>query len=894
MKLSFTAAVAAAAFSTHASAFKVVVDDNNVFCVVQVKYSGATGTLWAVDGDGNIEATNAAPSGVLGDGNGDPTIAQNGINDPTGEILATVQALSAGAVTVYYPDSGTALTQEQLESLLPNTSPAGTLTPSSLDWCQSYSTFAPEHYCKADGNWVGTGQEGTLGGTLQQCCENKHPASVYNACVEKATGIVPMGDGSWYGDQTDEKCVRNCDVLNLFKPDSSGSKTLHSFAVAPTDTRYECGGLRPQWMEQDYSSASVCCDTVFTSLQKEFCEYKSTTGSAPAPTPAYTGTYKWYVDGSNSVCKKDCIVGSDVVPATSPTSSVDPACGGTIEEASVSLYTSAANCCSAQLAWLPSTGCETRSGVGEGNPTELFWASSDGCREDCTGSDNCEAAPSSAKLYADAEECCKQANNWLDLEWCKTRAARDFGPTSIGTGQWFVDYEDGVCHKDCGNASVECELATSGSLNFFSSASDCCKGSLASVDQDACVQGSNEGLTIGTVPTGKWYVASGGSGSDQPCKQDCETSSGSPCGGIVAKNGIRMYDSASDCCKQAYSWVNEDLCEKQSENAGQHTNLWYVDYGANVCKKDCAVVSTSPECDGYPEEQSTKMFASASACCAAKLSWIPKETCETASTTGVDPTDSDSPGTGAWRKNDSWSYCVLDCKESGNIATGDNILTVQPFTSSNVKQANGEPMVDLVSGAAYPDQCDGVTSDSSATQYTGSVTNCCKSISWVEDEVCYSLSTGELTQKYFPDPSDRTKCVVHQVENTASVYLSAPPVVCALGKVTLPTDVAGVKCVDEIGVSTKLYDSLEDCCEKNVSWDVDSCKYGSQGEDAPGTGKFYIDWSLEQCVQDCSEESTGSSCNGIAKSWQSTFSSAATCCDQIGWVNRRDCQYYQS
>jgi hypothetical protein len=482
------------------------------------------------------------------------------------------------------------------------------------------------------------------------------------------------------------------------------------------------------------------------------------------------------------------------------------------------------------------------------------------------------------------------------LDWCTTRAARDFGPTSTGTGQWFVDYEDGVCHKDCGDASSECELATSGSLRFFSTPSDCCKGSLASVDQEACVLGSQQGLTIGTVATGKWYVASGGSGSDQPCKQDCDTSSGSPsCGGIVAKNGIRMYDSASDCCKQAYSWVNDDLCEKQSENAGQHTGLWYVDYGANACKQDCEVaVGADASCDGYPEEQSTKLFPSASACCAAKLSWIqPKENCELASTTGNDPTDSDSPGTGAWRKNDSWSYCVLDCKESGNIEDGDNILEIQPFTSSNVKNPDGTAMVDLASGNAYPDQCDGVTSDSSATQYKGSVTNCCKSISWVEDEVCYSLSTGELTQMYFPDPSDRTKCVVHQVEDTSSMSVT-PDVECLSGKVTVPTEFAGVKCVDEIGVSTKLYDSLEDCCEQNVSWDVDSCKYGSQGEDAPGTGKFYIDWSLEQCVSDCTEESPGSSCNGIAKSWQSTYTSAETCCNQISWVKRRDCQYFQS
>jgi len=884
MKLSFTAAVAAAAFSTHASAFKVVLDSDNEYCIMQVKYSGATGTEWAVSSStGAIESNGAATLAVLTNGNGNPTIAQNGVNDPTGEILIAVRA--ASPITVYDPVSGDVLTGASLP----------TMNPSTLDWCQSYSTFAPEHYCKADGAWVGSGQEGTLGGTLKECCENNHPESVYNSCIEKATGIVSMGDASWYGDQTDQKCVRNCDTLNLFDPASTNSLSLHSFADDPagsSNTEYECGGLRPEWLDQDYVDEDVCCENVFTSLQEDFCAYKSTTGSAPAPTPAYTGTYEWYVDGSNSICKQDCVVGS-VTPTSSPATSAS--CGGTIEASSVSLYTSEADCCSAQLAWLPSAGCEARSIAGENNPTDLFWASSDGCREDCTGSTNCESAPSSAKLYSDAEECCKKANNWLDLEWCETRAARDFSSTSTGTGQWFVDYEDGVCHKDCGNSSPECELATSGSLNFFSSASDCCKGSLGSVDQDACVQGSTQGLTISTVPTNKWYVASGGSGSDQPCKEDCETSGSAPsCGGIVAKNGIRLYDSASDCCKQAYSWVDSDLCEKQSGNADQHTLKWYVDYGANVCKLDCEVDSTNPECDGYPEEQSTKMFTSASACCAAKLSWITKETCETASITGVDPTDSDSPGTGAWRKNDSWSYCVLDCKESGNIAAGDNILDVQPFVSSDVK-FYGTNAVNLVIGDGYPPHCDGVTSDSSATQYEGSVTNCCKSINWVQAEVCYYLSTlGTPTQKYFADPSDRTKCVVHQSEDTATDYTTTPAVVCVAGKVTSPTDSAGVDCVEDIGVSTKLYDSLDKCCKTNVSWDVDSCKYGSQGTDAPGSGDYYIDWSIEQCVQDCNTEATGSQCNGIAKSWQTTFGSEETCCKQISWVNRRDCLYYQT
>ncbi len=77
-----------------------------------------------------------------------------------------------------------------------------------------------------------------------------------------------------------------------------------------------------------------------------------------------------------------------------------------------------------------------------------------------------------------------------------------------------------------------------------------------------------------------------------------------------------------------------------------------------MCKKDCTD-GTDPACDGRPDDTTTPMFATADLCCAAKLNWIDKDTCVTSSNTGVDPTDSDSPGKGEWRKNSSWSACVL-------------------------------------------------------------------------------------------------------------------------------------------------------------------------------------------------------------------------------------------
>jgi hypothetical protein len=145
----------------------------------------------------------------------------------------------------------------------------------------------------------------------------------------------------------------------------------------------------------------------------------------------------------------------------------------------------------------------------------------------------------------------------------------------------------GVCRKDCyysSGAGQPCEFADNGSMTFYTTPEACCKGSLASNNLEACVQGSEEGKTISTVGSLQWYVSFGfgGSGGEQPCAKDCDVTSTEPaCGGTIVKTGVRMYQSAADCCEQAYSWIDEKLCEKESANAEEPTNLWYVNYGSN-------------------------------------------------------------------------------------------------------------------------------------------------------------------------------------------------------------------------------------------------------------------------------------------------------------------------
>jgi hypothetical protein len=480
--------------------------------------------------------------------------------------------------------------------------------------------------------------------------------------------------------------------------------------------------------------------------------------------------------------------------------------------------------------------------------------------------------------------CCKQANSWVDEDYCESRANPDFdegAATSSGSDMWYVSYQDGVCRKDCYPApgAAWCEWADSGSMTFFDSETSCCKALLGSNDEGACIAGSQQGLTISTVATNKWYVSTSG---DQPCAKDCDTSGNAECGGIVSKTGVRLYDSADDCCDQSYSWLNKDLCIKESENADAPTDLWYVDYGANACKKDCTVDSSHLECGGRPDDISTPMYDSADTCCTSKLNWVDKDTCVAASESGTDPTDADSPGTGQWRKDSSWNKCVLDCSSSNTIATADPILTVQPLAPNALG-------ITLSDGASYPAQCDSVISDSSAVFYGNSVSNCCKSINWVQEETCVSLSIGVVTEKFFANPSDRTKCLAHQLDGNSGATIT-----CAAGKVTTVGDATGVECSDTITVNTKLYDSLEDCCEANVNWDSDTCKHQSKGDAATGTNEFYVDWSLSQCVQDCVSDDANTNCGGIAKAWDKLYSTATACCARLSWLSRSKCVYYKS
>ena len=87
-------------------------------------------------------------------------------------------------------------------------------------------------------------------------------------------------------------------------------------------------------------------------------------------------------------------------------------------------------------------------------------------------------------------------------------------------------------------------------------------------------------------------------------------------------------------------------------------------------------------------------------------------------------------------------------------------------------------------------------------------------------------------------------------------------------------------------LSTKLYESIEDCCDLGVSWLSQAQCFAASGVDVSSlaSNSFYIQGN--NCVQDC--EGTAP-CGGFAEEWDIKYDSEDECCDDLVWVAKRDC-----
>ena len=84
------------------------------------------------------------------------------------------------------------------------------------------------------------------------------------------------------------------------------------------------------------------------------------------------------------------------------------------------------------------------------------------------------------------------------------------------------------------------------------------------------------------------------------------------------------------------------------------------------------------------------------------------------------------------------------------------------------------------------------------------------------------------------------------------------------------------------------YSSRSTCCTNHFNWDFIKC----MDIKPEPSYKWYVQWGLVKCVQDC-EESEGGSCGGLIEgSWIRLHSTAETCCAaHMSYVLLSECKY---
>ena len=157
--------------------------------------------------------------------------------------------------------------------------------------------------------------------------------------------------------------------------------------------------------------------------------------------------------------------------------------------------------------------------------------------------------------------------------------------------------------------------------------------------------------------------------------------------------------------------------------------------------------------------------------------------------------------------------------------------------------------------------CGGIVEDNSVQLYE-SAQDCCKDqYGWIDNDLCVMRTTFTTATKYWPDKVNG-KCVDDSFTPTEDLSL-------------------------------KVYDTISDCCTNEIQWRSErSCTVASNSTAAAyaGTGKYYINWTKEQCVKDCV---TGAGCGGLAPDYMDEtnymFESASACCSLMSWNDISEC-----
>ena len=253
-------------------------------------------------------------------------------------------------------------------------------------------------------------------------------------------------------------------------------------------------------------------------------------------------------------------------------------------------------------------------------------------------------------LYKSRDGCCTR---YYSYDYGKCMAL----DTTGGIG-WYPALESSDESKCLEDDKVPAYMRSNPTQWVYDKLEGCCERYF-SWDQPACVVASGGDDT--TIYTNQWYV----NHETEVCEQDCVKDSSTPCGGSV-KSWKDLFDSAADCCESRLSWISSSVCEAQSNlQDPTGTGEWYVDYQLEACVTDCPK-SSGATCGGVVSSAHVILHASADACCADKLGWVPSANCVAGSTNSAVAVT----GSNDWYADHKLGKCVQDCKDTSNASCG--------------------------------------------------------------------------------------------------------------------------------------------------------------------------------------------------------------------------------
>jgi hypothetical protein len=265
------------------------------------------------------------------------------------------------------------------------------------------------------------------------------------------------------------------------------------------------------------------------------------------------------------------------------------------------------------------------------------------------------------------------------------------------------------------------------------------------------------------------------------------------------------------------------------------TGQYYADYANELCKNT-------------PDHWGAK-FSSITLCCQTALSWVRLNICE-ANSAGETPT-----GTSEWYIDWSLEKCVQDCPVSQNSDCGGLASPWQTLYATEEACCENTFPGEYKGDCLKPTSAPSVSDSDKPSEVPSESPSSKPSVSSDKPSVVPTLSLmPSKAGQYYPD-SQNDRCLQEEPCNTGVLP-------CLPGHSWGPT-----------------YLSIQECCQKAVGWvRPEICVANSGGQAFSGTNEWYMDWSLEKCVQDCND-SQNSDCGGFSQSWQTLFATEEVCCD---------------